>query len=294
MLQLYKQYFVFLLFIVRLNGFDAINPRIYDCFTFFNELDLLELKLHELADHVDKFVIVESTVTFQGVPKPLYFSENKQRFEKFLDKIIHIVVDDAPISNCAWHREAHQRNQIVRGLVDCADHDIIIVEDLDEIIRPSVLPEIAAILKDPRIVVSCDQDLYAFYMDYYCCPWSGSVAACYSFLKNRFPEQMRELRNNPNVCHVAKAGWHFSWIGGVDQVILKLQSFSHTEYNNSWETDPKNVEALLHYQSTTAFGNHFRAISGNRRVVPVTADVFPRYLVENLSTFAEKGYLSSK
>src|SRR3989344_1716902 len=90
-------------------GFKALDAKIYDCFTFFNELDLLDLKLHELADHVDKFVIVESTVTFQGNPKPLYFQENKQRFAPFLDKIIHVVVSDTPTEGSAWDREHYQR-----------------------------------------------------------------------------------------------------------------------------------------------------------------------------------------
>ena len=66
-------------------------PQVYDCFPFFNELELLEVRLGELYDHVDKFVIVECTETYRGKPKPLYYAENKNRFEKFSDKIIHIV-----------------------------------------------------------------------------------------------------------------------------------------------------------------------------------------------------------
>jgi hypothetical protein len=69
---------------------------IYDAFLFFNELDLLDIRLNLLNDVVDKFVVVESTVTFSGKTKKLFFDENKQMFEKFSDKIIHIVVSDTP------------------------------------------------------------------------------------------------------------------------------------------------------------------------------------------------------
>lgn len=69
---------------------------IYDCFTFFNELELLELRLHELADVVDKFVLVEATKTHSNKSKPLYYWENRSRFGEFHDKIIHIIVDDLP------------------------------------------------------------------------------------------------------------------------------------------------------------------------------------------------------
>ena len=106
------------------------NLMIYDCFSFFNELDLLEIRLNTLDSVVDKFVIVESTLTHTGNPKPLYYAENKKRFEKFKDKIIHIIVDefpsfpDATNREMAWIRENCQRNAILRGIPKTAkDND---------------------------------------------------------------------------------------------------------------------------------------------------------------------------
>lgn len=96
---------------------------VYDCFPFFNELDLLELRLRELSPVVDKFVLVEATRTFQKKEKPLVFEENKNRFSSFLDKIEHIVVGKFPgffykfrVPN-AWDYENFQRDQISIGLV---------------------------------------------------------------------------------------------------------------------------------------------------------------------------------
>ena len=75
---------------------------IYDCFTFFNELDLLEIRLKILNDYVDKFVLVEAAKTHSGLPKPLYFNENKQRFLPYQDKIVHISLDNMPESQNSW------------------------------------------------------------------------------------------------------------------------------------------------------------------------------------------------
>ena len=118
---------------------------IYDCFTFFNELDLLEIRLNILNEVVDKFVLVEATRTHRGNPKPLYFKENKKRFAPFLDKIIHIVVDsyepvekyiaskDSDPKLHSWAYENFQRHAIIHGLDDLKDEDSLIISDLDEI-----------------------------------------------------------------------------------------------------------------------------------------------------------------
>jgi len=118
--------------------------KIYDCFTFFNELDLLKIRLNELNDVVDYFVIVEATKTQTGIPKKLYFNENKDRYKSFNKKIIHIIVKDMPNikTNSSWVLENYQRNQILRGLVDCNDNDIILISDLDEIPNKNDFPEI--------------------------------------------------------------------------------------------------------------------------------------------------------
>ena len=69
---------------------------VYDCFQFFNELDILKIRLHVLNPVVDRFVISEATETFSGLKKPLYYEENKELFAEFADKIIHVVVEDTP------------------------------------------------------------------------------------------------------------------------------------------------------------------------------------------------------
>src|SRR5690349_20249777 len=118
----------------------------YDCFTFFNELDLLEIRLNVLNPIVDKFVLVESTRTHQNKPKPLYYQQNAARFSAFKDKIIHVIVDDFPDFGewkeaHSWILERHQRNCISRGLSQCKKGDVIIISDLDEIPDPEKVRE---------------------------------------------------------------------------------------------------------------------------------------------------------
>ena len=110
---------------------------IYDCFTFFNELDLLEIRLNILYEKVDFFVIVEANKTHTGKDKPFYVQESFARFERFKEKIKYIQVTDMPSGN-AWTLENFQRNCIMRGLDKLADDDIVAISDLDEIINPDV------------------------------------------------------------------------------------------------------------------------------------------------------------
>lgn len=119
---------------------------IYDCFTFYNELDLLRLRLRLLAPVVDRFVLVEMDRTQTGLAKPMFFAEHREEFREYLDKIIYVPVTDTPdfaVQYDNWLLENYQRNAILRGLRGCQADDIIIVSDLDEIPRPEILAHLA-------------------------------------------------------------------------------------------------------------------------------------------------------
>jgi len=153
--------------------------KIFDCFKFFNELELLELRLMELNDVVDYFVLVEANKTHTGKEKPYIFEENKEMFKDYLNKIIHVKVDDLPpySQNDIWTAENYQRNCIMRGLVDYAENgDKIIVSDIDEIPNPETIKEN---LTDNRWV-TFKQKLYYYYVN--CeqnCEWNGPIMASY-------------------------------------------------------------------------------------------------------------------
>ena len=126
--------------------------KIIDCFIFYNELDLLTYRFNVLNNIVDYFIIVESTHTFIGKEKKLFFNENSHLFENFRNKIIHIVVDDFPYKfpnidtsrSEQWVNESFQRDCISRGLnkLSLQNDDVITITDLDEIPDPCTLNKI--------------------------------------------------------------------------------------------------------------------------------------------------------
>ena len=137
---------------------------VYDCFQFFNELDILKIRLNVLDSVVDRFVISEATETFSGLKKPLYYEENKEMFAAFADKIIHVVVDDTPKGD-RWgthERDTFQKNAVTRGLRDCTDEDIVIFSDLDEIPNPDKIREILQDFREDRIYHFAQRLFYCY------------------------------------------------------------------------------------------------------------------------------------
>lgn len=230
---------------------------IYDCFTFFNELDLLEIRLNTLAPVVDRFVIAEATRTHSGKPKELLFEKNRERYAAFADKIIYIVVDDLlpegeiardPF-NLPWVNENRQRNALIRGLSAAKDDDIIMVSDLDEIPRPEKIADAVALAKRGE-VVRFVLSVFSYYVNFknYQCPWwhlgtqmlslrtfrgdprfdefhydrftVASECRGHVIHKVRFVKSSRWIRNG---------GWHMGYLGGIEAVKTKLRSFSHSE-----------------------------------------------------------------
>ena len=127
--------------------------KVYDCFTFYNEFELLELRLKSLWDVVDYFVIVEADKTHTNKPKPFYFLERQGDFKEFFPKIRHLPVKmNVPFKGTGdWSIENAQRNAIMYGLEDAAPDDLIFISDLDEIPAPDVLQKIYN--EEPPVIV---------------------------------------------------------------------------------------------------------------------------------------------
>lgn len=259
---------------------EAKKPKVYDCFTFYNEFDLLEIRLNELNDVVDTFVLVEANRSFQGKKKPLYFNENKDRFKKFLHKIEHVIVDDFPATDSNWEREHFQRNAIARGLKNCKDNDIIMISDIDEIPRSNVI----ARYNPNHGIVNMAQDLYYYYFNCRCHDnWVQPKILTYAILKTTTPEEVRHLHGKVVLPLMDNAGWHFSYLGNADWIINKIESFSHTEYNTD---EFKNKEHVL---NCIANGKDLF-----KRFDPTFIEIdesFPRYVKSNLLHFASKNLI---
>lgn len=205
---------------------------IIDTFTFYNEFDILKKRLRYLSSHVDKFVLVESTVTHRGEPKELFFENNKELFSEWIDKIIHVIVTDNPDGNNPWERENHQRNCITRGLEGIKDDALIMVSDVDEIPNKDCI-------KIPNNVQACSFNMIAFQYSFKYIqvhePWFGTVLTTKEFLVKVTPQWLRN--NRWNVPFYRNAGWHLSSFGDENFVANKIYNYAHCHDESSQNKD---------------------------------------------------------
>lgn len=228
------------------------EPMIYDSFQFFNELDILLLRMHILRDVVDRFVISESTVTFSGNPKPLFFEENREMFREFEDRIIHVVVEDTPMDTDAFGRDHHQKCAVARGLKDCKPDDIVIFSDVDEIPNPEMLKELLPRVEHGKIYMPAQRLFYCYlnledvsgehlsvtgdFEDASPKMWLGTKICRYDLLADYTTEELRNSEQKAIGVRVENGGWHFSYMGGgrgtpvEERVRYKLKSAAHQEY----------------------------------------------------------------
>ncbi len=266
--------------------------KIYDCFTFFNELDLLELRLEELYTHVDHFVLVEASRTFQNNTKPYYFGENQSRFSKYMDKIIHIQVDDMPSDSDAWGREAYQRNAISRGIQTANPDDIIVISDLDEIVRPEIMDQLRN--DHQNSIWGMRMPLFYFKFNYMLTTtdsiyttWTmacrkRNLQSAEDLRRNRFALNGFALNYNQNgIRMIEHAGWQFSYLGDTEFAKSKIQSFSHVETNRP------EVIAILDVEKSVANGDGL-GISSIEKFSPVVIDSYmPVTVQRNIDKYAK-------
>ena len=265
--------------------------KVYDCFTFFNELDLLELRLAELNEVVDYFVLCESTVTFQGKPKELFYNVNKERFAQYHDKIIHLIVDDMPDSDDPWAREHFQRSAIRRVFDRPATDDIIIIGDADEIVSPITVQ----LLKKSSGYFQINMPMYQYYINLRHSENGWSKVFAFSFdLLDKIPD-FNWIRTHQDEAFemfpdyhfkLYNGGWHFTYLGGAERIRNKLSSFSHRE---EW------FQKMLHEGGIEA---HVAAgyVVGNEWHLATYCEIdnsFPTQIKDNLQKYINLGYIKN-
>jgi hypothetical protein len=273
--------------------------KIYDCFTFYNEFELLELRLKELYDHVDHFVLVEANRTFQNAEKPFYFTEQMDdpRWQKYSDKIILVQVPNMPADTDAWGRERWQRDAILHGLGDAAPTDIIMIGDADEIPRIETIEHLRT---SDRSVWGFRMPLFNFKYNYMLINqdcysvWSGACRR--SVLVS--PEEFRRMRHvlnsmefgysDPTIEIVEHAGWHFTYLGNEEFARAKIQSFAHTETNKPDIIDQLDINASI------ARGAGIIQTDANYRFAPVAVDDYLPAYVQTSTNIIAGEYPSAK
>ena len=275
--------------------------KIFDTFTFYNELDLLELRMNILGDIVDYFVINEATITFTGKKKPLYFAENKERFKKWEDKIIHHVLDDnnktlekywegVPYHRSMieddicklplhYQRACFHKDSAIYALLDHAqDDDIILTSDADEIANPEAIKAISEWF-DPSNHYVLKGPVYYYYLNLLCeKEWMGTRVSTMKMLKSMSVDKLRQ--SHQDAWKVEDGSWHWSFFGDADTVRAKMDAYEHQENNLPQFRD--SMEERIE-KGVDPFGRDYLYTP---QVVPID-DTFPEYIIQNRDKLAK-------
>ena len=261
---------------------------IYDCFQYYNEDHMVDIRLNILNEYVDHFVICESTKTHQGKNKKINFDIKK--FSKFKDKIKFIVADYKEEVKFEKHTggespiEQHQRNALIEGLKNACSEDLLILSDSDEIPDLTKLPKIDK--KKKYIAFSQKEFMYKLNLQNLDeNNWIGSKITKVKNLKS-----MQELRNlkfkkypfwriDKFNQQIIKGGWHFSFLQTPEQILNKIKSFSHGEFNN----DNLNIEEIerkiINNEDIFDRGTNLKKINLD--------DSYPKYIIDNQEKFSK-------
>lgn len=278
---------------------------VYDCIPFFNELDILKLRLNILDPFVDRFVIEEATVTFSGEKKELFFEKNREMFKEFLPKITHIIVDDTPEDTSEYAtfvRDYYQKNRLIEGLSEAGDDDIIIFGDADEIPNPAVLKKIIDGFDKEKVYHLAQRNFYVFLNN-------EEVTGKLLSITKEFPEIPEEKRLwlGTKICakknipedgivrlrdlvpvtdersvRVPEGGWHFGYMGGcgeqdpMKRIGVKTKAAAHQDYNEK--------EVLKETMDHLVLGQDIFGRDAGFRRVPVD-ETYPEYLREHLREY---------
>ena len=292
--------------------------KIIDCFMFFDEEMLLELRLNTLDKFVDKFIIVESAYTHSGKEKKLIFDINK--YPRFKKKIDYIVVKDLPrgieqISNNdsnleitnkeimnALRRENFQRNAINRGLANTDDNDWIIISDLDEI------PDLSNInfnsINKKIIFFKQKVFYYKLNLELKTLRWIGSKACKKKYLKS--PQWLRNVKDKVyskwrldiifsekrynNIYFVENGGWHFSFVKKPEDIEKKLKSYLH---HREYDLDPLGIENIKDLINSKAVIYDHRVdqtqykFGGGQKLEKIDIKFLPEYIFSQKEKYLE-------
>ena len=284
--------------------------KIYDCFMYFDEDIVLDVRLNFLNKFVDQFVIIESVYNHRGEKRVPLFKIDK--FKKYKDKIKYILINDIPpgieiinkededvyrksIFN-ASKRENFQRNQILKGLTEANEEDWIIISDLDEI--PNLSKINLKNTKDKLIFFNQHMMYYKFNLKLNDYIWVGSKAC--KMKKLQSPQWIRDIKNKNygwwridiffsnrkynNILFVEEGGWHFSYLKNPKGIEKKLKSYLH---HIDYDLNPVGVEGIEKMINNKRTIYNIKAdqsenkFDGANKLNKIDINSLPSYILEN-------------
>ena len=265
---------------------------IYDCFSYWDEDLLLDLRLNILDNYVDYFVIVEGNKTWQNNSKKLRFDINK--FQKFKKKIIYVSVEDMPDGEDPYSRENFQRNSIIRGLTQAHENDLILISDLDEIPEPKKIKNFDNKMR--YAVFKQKHFYYKFNLQSQRHPfWLGSRICIKKYLKS--PQWLRDLKfkKRPfwrfdkrylnNI--IENGGWHFCNLKTPESLLYKYKNLCET--NEPFHFKEKIEEKYLNIEEISkrvATGEDIIGRQDSFNKISLD-NSFPEYLIKNKNLFKD-------
>ena len=261
---------------------------IYDCFQYFNEDHIVDLRLNILDKYVDYFVISESTKTHQGKDKKINF--NISNFTKFKNKILFVTADYNDKIDFDKHTggespiEQHQRNSLIKGIKNASPEDLIILSDSDEI--PD-LTKLNKINKNKKYI-GFSQKMFMYKLNLQNLDESNWIGSRITKKKNI--KSMQELRNlkfkNYPFWRIDKlnqqiisGGWHFSYMQTPSQILNKIKSFSHGEFNSENLSETNIQEKILKNEDVFGRGTRLQKIEIDKS--------YPEYILQNKEKFLD-------
>ena len=293
--------------------------RIFDCFMFYDEDVVLDIRLNSLRNFVDYFVIVESKFYHNGEKRDLKFDIN--RYSEFKNKIIYIVQDEelqklekinknddegmisSKLISNAHKRENFQRNLIINGLNKANEDDLIIISDVDEI--PNLKDLNIAIVKNKIVIF--EQNIFYYKLNRYLegFVWYGSKACKKKNLKS--PQWLRNIKNKKfnfwrldtffsekkyvNKIYIKNGGWHFSNLKKPIDIEVKLKSYLHHRDFEVENIDLKEISRLMKNNETIydmfADKKEKKFSEKKKKLALYPKKNLPSYILENENKFKD-------
>ena len=292
--------------------------KIFDCFMYFDEEILLDLRMNILDKYVDYFVIVESTFTHKGEERKLHF--NHKRFEKFENKIIYLVYDEKPkdikeilkndiepdISNKfiinALLRENGQRNFIINGLKDADDDDYILVSDVDEI--PNLEEVDFSKINQKILLFRQDMFYYKFNLNLPNFSWTGTKGC----KKRNFisPQWLRNIKDRKynflrfdtffsktkymNIKIIDNGGWHFTNLKNAKEIEYKLKSYLHHREFDITPISSEEIKRIMNDKIAIydlSLDKKTPKIGHGKKLQKYSLEKLPKFLQYNIDKYQE-------
>ena len=292
--------------------------KIFDCFMYFDEDMILDLRLNILDKYVDYFVIVESKYTHSGKKKNLNFDINK--FTNFKNKIIYKVFENSPkeiveiketdsekdkeknkIMN-AVYRELYQRNYLNEGILEADDNDFILISDIDEI--PNLENLEFQNLNSKIIMFKQDMFYYKFNLKLPGKDWIGSRGCKKKHLKS--PQWLRDIKEKKynfyridawfsknkymNINIINNGGWHFTNVKTPEDIEYKFKSYLHHNEFDKGNLRVSDIKKLIDSKKSIydlSLDKRLNKIGGGKDLIKVSYDGLPDYIINNFNKYKE-------